>query len=456
MSSLFDQSKITERAQRLVEAALKAGADQADAVAAQAASTSLSYREGKLEENDHSENASIALRVFVDGCKASVSTNVADSAEEMQKIAERATMMARLSPEDPYARLADKDALMSPEEISIRTKELEMVDKTLPSSDQLREQALSAEEAAMGVKGVTKSGGAGATHYVGGMVLATSHGFVGSYLASRFGFSVTAIAGEGTGMERDYDYTSAVFLEDLKSPQEVGKKAGEQTIARLNPAKIETGTYDVVFDPRIATTLVGHFLGAINGSSIARQVSFLKDKMGEQIFANGITISDDPLRKRGLASKPFDGEGTQIEALKLIEDGKLTQWLLDSATAAELGLNANGRAGRSGANPFPSSTNVTLEAGEQSPQDLISNIKDGVYLTDLIGQGVNGVTGDYSRGASGFRIRNGQIEEAISEFTIAGNLNDMFKRLVPASDLTFDRSTNAPTIMIEGMTVAGR
>ncbi|MCV6577355.1 MAG: TldD/PmbA family protein [Cohaesibacter sp.] len=456
MSSLFDQSQILERAESLVAAATKAGADAADAIAARSASTSLTFRDGKMEENEHSENDSIALRVFVDGCKASISTNATASKDELAKLAERAVEMAKLSPPDPYARLADPKDLMTIDDMQALKDKLDLVDDFLPDHDFLKTLAQETEAAALAVDGVSKSGGASAGHGIGGMVLATSHGFVGSYLSSQFSFSTTAIAGDGTAMERDYDYSACLHHQDLKTAASVGQKAGERAVARLNPAKIETGTYDIVYDPRIATSLIGHFIGAINGAAIARQTSFLKDKLGQQIFAKGMTISDDPLRPRGMGSHPFDGEGVGSEKLNWIEDGLLTQWVLDSATAAELGLQTNGRAARAGANPRPGSTNLTLEAGKTSPQELISNIKDGIYLTDLIGQGVNGVTGDYSRGASGFRIRNGEIAEAVSEFTIAGNLHDMFARLIPASDLVLEKSTNAPTCLIEAMTVAGR
>ncbi|MCV6548402.1 MAG: TldD/PmbA family protein [Cohaesibacter sp.] len=456
MSSLFDQSQILERAESLVAAATKAGADAADAIAARSASTSLTFREGKMEENEHSENDSIALRVFVDGCKASISTNATASKDELAKLAERAVEMAKLSPPDPYARLADPKELMATDEMQALKDKLDLVDDFLPDHAFLKTLAQETEEAALAVDGVSKSGGASAGHGIGGMVLATSHGFVGSYLSSQFSFSTTVIAGDGTAMERDYDYSACLHHQDLKTAASVGQKAGERAVARLNPAKVETGTYDIVYDPRIATSLIGHFIGAINGAAIARQTSFLKDKLGQQIFAKGITISDDPLRPRGMGSHPFDGEGVGSTKINWIEDGFLTQWVLDSATAAELGLQTNGRAARAGANPRPGSTNLTLEAGETSPQELICNIKDGIYLTDLIGQGVNGVTGDYSRGASGFRIRNGEIAEAVSEFTIAGNLHDMFARLIPASDLVLEKSTNAPTCLIEAMTVAGR
>lgn len=456
MSDLLDQSIILDRAQHLVDAALKAGADAADAVAARSASSSVGYREGKLEENEHSENDSMALRVFIDGCKASISTNTTSDPEILRNLAERAVAMARLSPPDPFARLANSDILLSSDLIAERLKQLDPVDLAIPTTDDLSAMAQEAEEAALAEDGVTKSGGASAGHFLGGMVLATSHGFVGSYMSSRISFSTTAIAGEGTQMERDYSFSAAVHQDDLKSPAHVGRRAGERAVGRLKPAKVETGTYDVIFEPRVAGSLLGHFAGAINGSAIARHTSFLKDKLGRRIFPKGLNITDDPTMVRGLGSRPFDGEGAECLPLDLVADGYLNQWILDSATAAELGMKSNGRAGRSGANPYPSTTNMTLQPGTQSQDDLIRGVKNGVFITDLIGHGVNGVTGDYSRGASGFRIRDGELTEAISEITIAGNLIDMFARMVPADDLKFESAVSAPSVLIEAMTVAGR
>ena len=456
MSDLLDQSIILDRARHLVDAAIKAGADSADAVAARAVSSSVGYLDGAMEENEHSENDSMALRVFIDGCKASISTNTTADRDILTKLAERAVAMARLSPPDPFARLADRNTLMESAEIEERLSALDPVDMVIPTTEELSKLALQSEEAALAIKGVTKSGGSSAGHFLGGMVLATSHGFVGSYMSSRISFSTTAIAGTGTAMERDYSFSAAVHREDLRAPSEVGRRSGERAVARLKPAKIETGTYDILFEPRVASSLVGHFASAINGSAIARHTSFLKDRLGRQVFPHGVNITDDPTLHRGLGSRPFDGEGVDCQPLALVEDGHLNQWILDSATAAELGLKTNGRAARSGANPYPSTTNLTLEPGSRSKEELIAGIKDGVYITDLIGHGVNGVTGDYSRGASGFRIKDGQLAEAISEFTIAGNLNDMFSRLVPGNDLRFDHAVNSPSILIEGMTVAGR
>ncbi|SNY92124.1 microcin-processing peptidase 1. Unknown type peptidase. MEROPS family U62 [Cohaesibacter sp. ES.047] len=456
MSDLLDQSVNLERAQHLVEAAIKAGADSADAVAARAVSSSVGLRDGAPEENEHSENDSLALRVFIDGCKASISTNTTSDPEILAKLAERAVAMARLSPRDPFARLAARSDLMENDIVIDRVAAIDPYDPSIPTTEELLKMAYEAEEGALQVDGVTKSGGATAGHFLGGAVLATSHGFVGAYLTSRISFSATAIAGLGMNMERDYSFSAAVHREDLKDPAYVGRRAGERATGRVNPAKMETGTYDVIFEPRVANSLIGHLASAINGTAIARHTSFLMDRLGRQIFPKGISITDDPTLVRGLGSRPFDGEGVDCKPLALVEDGYLNQWVLDSATAAELGLKTNGRATRSGANPYPSTTNLTLTPGSQTKEDLIRGVKDGVFITDLIGHGVNGVTGDYSRGAAGFRIRNGELAESISEITIAGNLSDMFARIIPADDLNFEQAVNAPSILIEGMTVAGR
>jgi PmbA protein len=289
------------------------------------------------------------------------------------------------------------------------------------------------------------------------MVLVTSTGFHGSYLRSSQSISMTAISGDGTGMERDYDYTVAPHGSDLESPESVGRRAGERTVARANPRKVETCKVPVVFDPRVSGSIVGHLVGAVNGASIARKTSFLKDRLGQQLFARNIRIIDDPLRVRGLRSQTFDAEGVKVKKLAIIDEGVLTTWVLDSATARELGLVTTGHAQRGvSSSPSPGSYNLHLEAGEPTPKELMADIKQGFYVTDLIGSGVNGVTGDYSRGASGFWIENGELTYPVSEVTIAGHLFDIFKSLVPANDLEFRYGVNAPTLRIEGLTLGGR
>jgi PmbA protein len=447
--SLFDQSVLLERAERLVKAARAAGADAADAVAARALSLGVGVRDGAVEESESAESDDIGLRVLVGKKQAVVSTN--DLAGDLAAVAERAVAMAKVAPEDKYAGLAD-EALLAHD-----FPDLDLVDRTLPDVARLEALARVAETAALAVKGVTKSDGASASFGIGGMVLVTSHGFRGAYLGSNHSIAMTAIAGEGTGMERDYDYSSVRFAADLESPEKIGRTAGERTIARLNPRKVSTRKVPVIYDRRVAATLVSHLASAVNGSAIARKTSFLRNKMGERLFADGIRILDDPLRKRGLRSRPFDGEGVACKPLALIEDGVLRSWLLDCSTARELNLTTTGHAQRGVSTvPSPAPSNLHMEAGTLSPDDLIADIKDGFYVTDLIGSGANMVTGDYSRGASGFWIENGKRTFPVSEMTIAGNLIDMFKSLTPANDLEFRHATNAPTLRVEGLTVAGQ
>jgi PmbA protein len=321
----------------------------------------------------------------------------------------------------------------------------------------LREASLAAEAAALAVKGVTNSSGAGASAGMGGLVLVTSHGFEGSYMASRFGHSVSVIAGEGTGMERDYDFDSRLYYAELDDPAEIGRRAGERVIKRINPRQVPTGKdVTVIFDPRVARGFVGHIAGAINGAAVARKSSFLRDKMGQQVLKSGLSITDDPLIVRGPSSRPFDGEGVSGERLVMIEDGVLKHWFLSTSTARELGLETNGRGVRGGTSVSPSSTNLALEPGDIAPEDLILSVGNGFYVTELIGHGVNMITGEYSRGATGFWIENGELTFPVSEVTIASNLKEMFMRLTPANDIDRKFGVAAPTFAIEGMTLAGR
>jgi len=387
--------------------------------------------------------------VFVGRRQAVVSTN--DIKIDVAQLAERAVAMARAAPEDPFAGLADSSRLARD------IAELDLLDPDLPSVAQLEERALRAESAALAVKGVTKSGGASASAGIGGMVLVTSGGFRGAYLNSGQSVAMTAIAGAGTAMERDYDYSSALHAADLDSPEKVGRTAAERTVARLNPRKVDTKRVPVVFDRRISGSLIGHLAGAINGAAVARKTSFLKNRRGEQLFRRGISVVDDPLRRRGLRSRPFDGEGVASRSLAVVEDGVLKSWLLDSASARELGLTTTGHAQRGvSSTPSPGPSNLHLAPGDATPDALMADISEGFYVTDLIGVGVNQVTGDYSRGASGFWIENGKRAYPVSEVTIAGNLIDVFKALAPANDLEFRFGTNAPTLRVEGLTVAGR
>ena len=448
MNSLLDQSTLTTLAERLVVAARRAGADAADAVAERGMSLSVEVRDGTVEASERSEGDNMGLRAFVGRRQAVVSTN--DLTGNLDELAERAVAMARVAPEDKFAGLAEPDRLAK------QIPDLDLLDPELPSVTQLETMARAAEAAALAVKGVSKSGGASASAGIGGMVLVTSGGFKGSYLGSRHGVSMQAIAGEGTGMEQDYDFSSAIHAADLTAPELIGRSAGERAVRRLNPRKVTTRRVPVVFDPRIAGSLVGHLASAINGGAIARKTSFLKDRMGERLFAPGIAIVDDPLRRRGLRSHPFDGEGVAGERRALVRDGVLASWILDCATARELGLATTGHARRGvSSTPSPGASNLHLEPGAVSADALIADIADGFYVTDLIGMGANMVTGDYSRGASGFWIENGERSYPVSEMTIAGHLNEIFRTLTPANDLVFRYGTNAPTVRLEGLTVAG-
>jgi PmbA protein len=448
MTSLLDQSALTSLAERLVAAARRAGADTADAIAERGMSQSIEVRDGTVEESERSEGDNMGLRVLVGRRQAVVSTN--DLAGDIDELATRAVAMARVAPDDKFAGLADPALLMK------TFPDLDLLDPQLPSVAALEEKARAAEAAGLAVKGVTKSAGASASAGIGGMVLVTSTGFSGAYLGSRHGVSMQAIAGEGTGMEQDYDFCSVLHAADLKDPAEIGRSAGERAVRRLNPRKAATKRVPVVFDPRAANSLVGHLSSAINGSAIARKTSFLKDRLGEQIFAPGIRIIDDPLRRRGLRSHPFDAEGVAGARRALIDDGRLTTWILDCATARELGLTTTGHAQRSvSSTPSPGASNLHLEPGRASPAALIGDIAEGLYVTDLIGMGANMVTGDYSRGVSGFWIERGELTYPVSEITIAGHLNDIFRTLAPADDLVFRYGVNAPTVRVEGLTVAG-
>ncbi|HWM46539.1 MAG TPA: TldD/PmbA family protein [Xanthobacteraceae bacterium] len=448
MDSLLDQSALTSLAEKLVAAARRAGADAADAIATRGMSTSIEVRDGTVEESERSEGDSLGLRVLVGQKQAVVSTS--DVAADVDALATRAVAMARVAPADKYAGLAD------PQLLARTIPDLDLLDPELPAVARLEEMARAAEAAALAVPGVSKSGGASASAGIGGVVLVTSTGFSQAYLGSQHGISMQAIAGEGTGMERDYDYSSAIHGADLEAPETIGRSAGERAVKRLNPRKVTTRKVPVVYDPRVAGSLVGHLASAINGAAIARGTSFLKDKLGANVFADGIVIVDDPLRRRGLRSRPFDAEGVAGQTRALIDGGRLTTWILDCATARELGMTTTGHAQRGvSSTPSPGATNLHMAAGTLAPKELIADIAEGFYVTDLIGMGANIVTGDYSRGAAGFWIERGEITYPVSEVTIAGRLPDMFRALTPANDLTFRYGTNAPTVRIEGMTVAG-
>lgn len=448
MQQPIDSQSLVDRAEELVSLARKAGATDADAVTVRSRSRSVAVRLGKVESVDASESDDFSLRVFVGKRVASVSANPGFDAATL---AERAVAMAKASPEDPFACLAD-DA-----DLSRDYPDLGLVDGTDVSSDELTDRALEMEAAALAVAGVTNSGGAGTSVSMGGLVLVTSRGFSGSYMATRFGRGISVIAGEGTAMERDYEGDSRVRYADLDAAAELGRKAAERAVKKLNPRQADTGSgITVIYDPRVARGMVGHLASAINGAAIVRKTSFLRDMMGQQVLRKGLTVIDDPHIVRGPSSRPFDGEGVAGEKLVMIEDGVLQQWFLATSQAQELGLRTNGRGVRSGTTVTPSSTNLSLEPGTISPEDMLKSVTSGFYVTEMIGHGANLVTGEYSRGASGFWIENGELTYPVSEVTLASNLKHMFLSMTPANDLDRTYSTASPTLMIENMTLAGR
>jgi len=432
-----------------IQRAIKGGADAADALAFDSQSLSIARRLDKPERLERSESRDLGLRVFVGKRQAMVSTSER-TPEALAELVARAVAMAKAVPEDPHCGLAD------PADLARNWGDYDQADPVEPSVDAMIAQAAEAEAAAVAVKGVTNSEGAEAGWGRSDIALVASNGFAASYARTSHSLSVSVLAGEGAGMERDYDFTSAVHAEDLKSGAEIGRGAGERAVRRLNPRKGPTATMTVVFDPRVSNGFVSGLAGAISGPSVARGTSFLRDKMGAQLFAPGIEIVDDPFLVRGLRSRPFDGEGVAPSRRAVIEDGRLTTWLLDLRSARQLGLHTTGHAARgTGGPPTPSPSNLAMMPGKLTPEQLIGEIETGFYVTELMGMGLNGVTGDYSRGAAGFWIEKGKLTYAVSEMTVAGNLKDMFPRMTPANDLVRRYGIDAPTLRIDGMTVAG-
>lgn len=429
--------------------ALDAGADAADAVVLDSVSVSVAHRLGALEHLERTESADIGLRVFL-GRRQAVVSGSDRSPAALAELVERAVAMARTVPADPFCGIAE------PDRVATDIPDIDVFDPTEPAAEALAETAARAEAAARAHPGITNSEGAQAGWNRTTVALAASNGFAGTYRRSHFGISASVIAGEGTAMERDYDSWSTVFAADLPEPEAIGRAAAERAVKRLGARRMPSSRMPVVYDPRVARGLVGHLASAINGAAVARGTTFLKDCLGKAVFPAAVTIVDDPLRARGLRSKAFDGEGIATRRRNVVEDGRLTTWLLDLRSARQLGLESTGHAARgTSAPPSPSPSNLHLAPGAVPPAALIADIRTGFYVTELIGMGVNMVTGDYSRGAAGFAIENGEITHAVSEITVAGNLKDMFANLVAANDLVYRYGTDAPTIRIDGMTVAG-
>ena len=446
---MLSPEQARDTAAALVERARTAGADAADAIYVGGRSQSVSVRMGALEDVGASEGEEIGLRVF----RGSRSASVASSAlapDALAALVDRALAMAAEAPEDPFAGLAPADRLLRE-----LPADLAIFDPTEVDPAALKARALEAEAAALAVPRVTNSSGAGASVSHSILALATSAGFAAATRGSGHSTSASVIAGDAGALQRDYDYDSTRFLADLEGPAAIGRRAGTRAAARLDPVKLESGRIAILFDPRVATSLLGHFAGAISGASIARKASFLIDKLGTRLFAPGVTIRDDPHRARGLRSRSFDGEGLPTSPSNLIDDGVLTTWLADSAAARQLGIEPTGHAvrGTSGA-PGAGPSNLYLQAGERTREQLLAAHPRAILVTELIGMGVNGVTGDYSRGAAGFLVEHGEIVGPVSEITIAANLLDMFATLEPGSDLTLRRGIDSPTLLIPEMTVA--
>jgi PmbA protein len=438
-----------DRLDHVIAAARRAGATSADAVLIEDSSQSISWRMGALEDVTRSEGIDLGLRVFVGQQVATVSSS--DLAPKtLEALVERAMAMAKLAPEDPFAALADPKLLARGVH-----PDLDLAGD-LPDTQTLRGWAEQAEDAARAVPGVSNSEGAGAGTGQALVSLATSDGFRGAYASTSVSVSASVVAERDGAMERDYAYHSVRHVEDLENAASIGAEAGARAVKRLGAKKPPSAMMPVIFDRRVSSSLVGHFLGAINGQSIARKSSFLADKMGAQLFRDGISIIDNPLRLRGLRSRSFDAEGLPVREMALLENGVLKTWLLDGASARQLGLSPTGHATRGVSSPpGPGSSNVHMSNGKISPSDMLKDITRGIYITEMIGSGVNGVTGDYSRGAVGFMIENGELTHAVNEITIAGHLLEMFAKLEAANDLEFRYGVDAPTLRIDGMSIAG-
>jgi PmbA protein len=433
----------------LIRQAINAGADAADALLVDSASLSVGRRMRKPENLERSELIDFGLRVFIGKRQASVSSTDLKP-ETLSQLVDKALQMARVVPEDEFAGIAE------PEQLAKDWPELDLYDSSEPDPEFLIERASILEEAALAVPGVTNSSGAEASWGRSTITLVASNGFAGQYRRSSNSLSVGVLAGEGDEKQSDHDYSFGAFLADLEDPAVVGKSAGERTVAKMNPRKIDTMRVPIVLDPRVAGGLLGTLAGAISGSSIARGLSFLKDSLGEQILPAGVTIMDDPYLRRGHRSKPFDGEGIAPMQRPIVNDGYLTTWLLDLRSARQLGLLSTGHAARgTGGPPAPSPSNLYLTGGKISRDELLRQVGNGLYVTGLMGQGANMTTGDYSRGATGFWIENGVLTYPVAEVTIAGNMKYMFRNLTPATDLQHRYGIDSPTLRIDGMTIAG-
>ena len=437
--------------QDVVAAALKAGADAAEAVLAERQSLSINVRMDKLEEVEREEARDLGLRVFVGQRQATVSGSDI-SAEARAKLIERVVAMARLAPEDPYAGLAPQDRL-----VQGGGPDLDLVDPDEPSATLLEDQSRIAEQAALAVGGVTNSDGGSASWSFSRWRLVTSAGFSGSHAATGSSLSASAIAGEGSGMERGGEGRGARWRADLPQPHAIGAEAGRRAVARLGARKISSTTAPVIFENRLAMSLISPLIGAISGPSIARGTSFLKDKLGQPVFADDFTLSEDPHRRRGLGSSGFDDEGVANRRAALIDKGVLTTWLLNTSSARQLGMETTGHASRGLAGaPGVSTTNLTVEPGDRDLAALMRDAKSGLLVTSMFGPSLNGNTGDWSVGVSGDWFEDGELAYPVTEITVAGNLIDIYRRVVAGADLEIRGASNSPSLLVDALAIAGK
>ena len=436
----------------LLQAASKAGADSADALAIEATSLSVDVRAGALEQAERSEETEIGLRVFV-GQRVAIVSASDTSARTVEEMASRAVAMAREAPEDPFAGLAGADQISTDWDVDA----LELADPAPePAPEALQQDAAEAEAAGLAVKGISQVQSSSAGYGAQQIWMSATNGFEGGYRRTNRGLSCVTIAGTGTQMERDYDGDSRTFQADLRSAREIGTRAAERTLARLEARKPPTGAYPVLFDERISSTLLGHLLAAMNGSAIARGASWLRDSLGEQVLPTALSVIEDPHRPRVSGSRPFDGEGLATAKRTLVQDGVVQGWTLDLANGRKLDMASTGNAARgTSSGPSPSNWNVSLTQGSASREDLIRDMGTGLLVTSMIGSTINPNTGDYSRGAAGLWVENGEITHAINECTIAGNLREMLGGMIPANDARTHLSRVVPSLLVSGMTLAG-
>jgi PmbA protein len=435
----------------VVAAALKAGADAAEAVFAERAALSVGVRLGALEEVEREESRDLGIRVFLGARQASVSGSDV-SREGRQRLVERVVAMARLAAEDPFAGLAPAERLATG-----HAPDLDLFDPEEPDPQRLEAWARISEEAALAVEGVTNSGGGAASWSSSSWRLVTSAGFSGTYRASTSSLSAQAIAGEGAGMEQAGDWRATRWIGDLPPPETIGAEAGRRAVASLGARKITSASAPVIFENRLSASLLGPFIGAISGPSVARGVSFLKDKLGEGVFAAGISLTDDPHRRRGLGSSPFDDEGVENRPMEIVRAGVLTTWLLNSSSARQLGLETTGHAARGLAGPPGVGVgNLTLSQGDKDLAGLMREAGSGLLVTSMFGPSLNPNTGDWSVGCSGAWFEAGEVAYPVTEITVAGNLIDIFARMTPGNDLEFRGHVNAPSILVDGLSIAGK